>query len=75
MSVLTVKKAAPLLGISTAKLYQLVESRRIAHYRIDGKILLSEEMIRHYLDGCKVEKAEAPKPESPRMKLKHLSLS
>jgi len=40
-----VKAAARQLGISVSKLYQLVASRQISHYRIGGKILFSQQDI------------------------------
>jgi len=46
---LKIAEAAELLRISRTKLYQLVEDKRILHYRLDGRIVFSEEQIEEYL--------------------------
>jgi excisionase family DNA binding protein len=61
----SVKETAKRLGISCSKLYDLVERREIPHYRIEGKILFSDEQIREFLASCLVEKAGAPAEEPP----------
>ena len=42
---MTVAKAAKKLGVSASKVYQLVALRRIAHYRIDGKIVFATACV------------------------------
>jgi excisionase family DNA binding protein len=75
-----VKDAAKRLGISRNKLYQKVERREISHYRIDGKILFSEEQLQEFLDGCLVGKATnsrkipTPPVRVPVKPLRNLSL-
>lgn len=69
-----IKQAAKQMGISPSKLYQLVSLRLIAHFRVGGKILISDRDIEAYLAGCRVETAEAPKPKPPPVVLKHLRL-
>ena len=72
---LSVRAAALRLGISVSKLYQLAAARKISHYRIDGKILFTDDDIASYLNGCLVSTAAtaAAVPQS-RLRLKHLSL-
>ena len=72
---MTVNEAARRIGISASKVYQLVGARRIAHYRIGGKIIFSELDIASYLESCHVGTA-APVAAVPhvRPKLKHLTL-
>jgi excisionase family DNA binding protein len=73
-AVLTVKETAKILGISPSKLYQKVERREISHYRIDGKILFSQEQIQDFLGRCRIDITEAPSMRPPRRpaKLKHV---
>ncbi len=71
---MTVAQAAQRIGISASKVYQLVASRQIGHYRIGGKIVFSEADIATYLENCRVGPVSPASP-SPRMrvKLKHLA--
>ena len=73
---MTVVQAAKRIGISASKLYQLVEARRIAHYRIGGKIVFAEADIDAFLATCRVG-AATPEVAAPRVpvKLKHLRLA
>ena len=73
---MTVSEASKRIGISGSKLYQLVAARRIAHYRVGGKILFMEEDVVAYLASCRVG-AVAPMAAAPRLRinLKHLRLS
>lgn len=66
---LTVKEAAQRLSISRSKLYQKVERREIAHYRIDGKILFSDEQVEEFLAGCRVEVGQV----APDFKFTHVA--
>ena len=52
---LPVKLAAKRLGISQSKLYQLAADRKIAHYRVGGKIVFAEADLDAYLDSCRIE--------------------
>lgn len=72
---MTIAEASIKIGISSSKLYQLVAARQIAHYRIGGKIVFSEQDVVAYLQSCRVG-AVAPVAAAPhmRVKLKHLSL-
>ena len=72
---MTVNEAARRIGISASKVFQLVNARRIAHYRIGGKIVFSEPDVASYLESCHVGTA-APIAAVPRMRprLKHLTL-
>ena len=71
----TVLQVSKILGISASKVYQLAAGRRIAHYRIGGKILFMAEDIAAYLATCRVG-VVAPIASAPRaqIKLKHLRL-
>jgi excisionase family DNA binding protein len=51
----TVKKSAEILGISLSKMYEVVQKRRISHYRIEGKIMLDEADLQAYLKTCRIE--------------------
>ena len=63
---ITVLEVAKILGISASKLYQLVAGRRIAHYRVGGKILFMGEDVTAYLATCRVG-AVAPIASAPRV--------
>lgn len=54
---LRIGEAAELLRISKSKLYQLVEDRRISHFRLDGRVVFSEEQLATYLEQHVVEAA------------------
>ena len=73
---MTVIEASKKIGISVSKMYQLVAARSIAHYRIGGKIVFSDEDIAAYLASCRVG-AVATKTTAPhwQIKLKHLHLN
>jgi excisionase family DNA binding protein len=73
---MSVTEAAEKIGVSASKVYQLVAARRIAHYRVGGKILFSEADVDAYLASCRVG-AVTPVATAPRVqiKLKHLRLS
>lgn len=58
LSMLRIKDAASRLGISPSKMYQLVTRRRVAHYRIDGKILFDESDLDGYKQRCRVGAAD-----------------
>jgi excisionase family DNA binding protein len=72
---MTVAEAAEKIGVSSSKLYQLASARVISHYRIGGKIVLSDQDVEAYLALCRVG-AVTPAVTAPRMhpKLKHLTL-
>ena len=73
---MTVNETAKRIGISASKLYQLASARRIAHYRIGGKIVFSDADIDAFLQTCRVGTV-APVATAPRaaIKLKHLKLT
>lgn len=55
-SLISVPAAAARLGISKSKLYWLIETRQVPHYRIGpGRILLSQELLDRYLAACLVQ--------------------
>jgi len=54
---LSIQQAANLLSVSKTKVYQLVEDRKIPHYRLDGRVLFSEEQLEEYLGKHVVEAA------------------
>jgi excisionase family DNA binding protein len=72
---MTIAQAAEKIGISSSKLYQLVAARAITHYRVGGRILLSEADIDAYLASCRVgaitQIVTAPRVQ---VKLKHVTL-
>jgi excisionase family DNA binding protein len=70
-----VREAAKKIGLSPSKLYQLLAARQIAHYRVGGKIILTDADIAAFLTGCHVSATPADHiPQPPRLKLKHISL-
>ena len=73
---MTVREAAKRIGISASKLYQLLAAKRISHYRIGGKIVLSEADVEHFLETCRVAAAAAETVVTrERPRLKHIKLS
>jgi excisionase family DNA binding protein len=73
---MTVSEAAKRIGVSASKLYQLVAARKIAHYRIGGKIVFGEDDLAAFLAVCHVDAATAAPARAlpPAPRLKHLSL-
>jgi excisionase family DNA binding protein len=70
---MTVPEAAKRIGISASKLYQLAAARRIAHYRIGGKIIFGEDDLAAFMAICHVD-VVAPARSLPRApRLKHIS--
>jgi excisionase family DNA binding protein len=71
----TLKEAAARIGISRPKLYQLVEQRKLSHYRVGGKILFSDSDLDEYLASCRVEKAvlASARTTAVRVTLRHLT--
>jgi excisionase family DNA binding protein len=59
---MSVKDAASKLGVSPSKVYELVSQRRLAHYRIGGKILFEDADVEAYRQSCRVGTATAGKP-------------
>ena len=56
-TLLKISEAAELLRVSKTKVYQLVEDKRIPHYRLDGRVVFSEEQLEEYLSKHVVEVA------------------
>jgi excisionase family DNA binding protein len=59
---LTVKEAAPRLGLSTASVYALCATRKLRHRRVGvgrGKIVIPPDAIDEYLAGATVDSTEA----------------
>jgi excisionase family DNA binding protein len=72
---LKVKQVAERLNVSASKVYELVETDQLPHYRIDGSIRVSDEQLSTYLAECEHGRGEKAKawPERARpVKLKHL---
>jgi len=75
---MTIAETAKRLEISRSKLYALVAARRIAHYRVGGKILFFEDDVVAFLASCRVGVAAIPAAANsprPAFKLKHVSLA
>ncbi len=72
---MTVVEASRKIGISASKLYQLAAARKIAHYRVGGKIVFAEDDISEFLQSCRVATVN-PIVTQPRLRLnlKHISL-
>jgi len=56
-TLLKISEAAELLRVSKTKVYQLVEDKRIPHYRLDGRVVFSEEQLDRFLQEHLVEVA------------------
>lgn len=68
---LTVREIASRLRLSQSKVYALLAQQRLAHYRLDGAIRVSEEQLMAYLEGCL---AGPPAQSEQRRVLKHVKL-
>lgn len=73
---LTVKQVAERLRVSASLVYGWCEDHRLPHYRMGGngkrgKILIEEDALDAFLQGCKVE----GKPvDAASLNLKHITL-
>ena len=54
MQLLTVREAAKLMSLSTRKVYNLITSGRLSHYRIDNAIRVAVTDVEDYLANCLV---------------------
>ena len=70
---LKVSQVAERLNCSVGTVYQLVESKRLPHYRCPG-IRVSEEQLVEYLESCRTEVAQRFAPKPQRVRLKHIRL-
>ena len=71
---LKVADVAKRLNCSIATVYQLVESKRLPHYRCPA-IRVSEEQLTEYLTSCFVNgKSHSVSPKLPRQRLKHIRI-
>jgi len=78
MRLLTVKEAAAQLGVSTGIVYGLCARRLLRHERYGlgrGRIKIPEDAIAEYRRSVTVAVAASMPLATPRVKLKHLSLS
>jgi excisionase family DNA binding protein len=71
---MTVAEASKAIGISRSELYKLLSARRIAHYRIGGKIVVSQTDIDAFLGRCRVSDTSLSAVVR-RPRLKHLKLT
>ena len=76
----TIAEASDLVGLSTSKLYELVQEKKIGHHRMDGSIRISGAQIEMYLATTNVEtmreREESPtKEKHSRPRLRHIRLS
>jgi excisionase family DNA binding protein len=72
LSMRTVKQSAERLGVSLSKMYEIISKQKIAHYRIEGKIVLADEDLESYLKACRVEAGAKVPTRSPGV-YKHLN--
>lgn len=77
---LTVRQVADRLGLSQSSVYQLIESRQLAHHRLGtnkGAIRVSEADLLAYLNACRESTGTQRRKERRpvRATLKHLKLS
>lgn len=75
MKLMTVKQLEELTGISKSKLYDLVESGELAHYRIGGSVRVSAEQWSEYLESCRHGRSvKEPVERTGTVKLKYLKI-
>jgi len=49
---LTVSEAGVFLRVSRSMMYKLIEEKRLEHYRIHSKLLISKEQLERFLASC-----------------------
>lgn len=67
---LKVSQVAERLNCSVGTVYQLVESKRLPHFRCPG-IRVSEEQIAEYLESCRNEVAQRFACKPQRVRFEH----
>lgn len=70
---LKVSQVAERLNCSVATVYELVESKRLPHYRCPG-IRVSEQQLTEYLESCRNGVAQQAATKFQRTRLKHIRL-
>jgi excisionase family DNA binding protein len=68
-----VSEVASRLNLSPSKIYELIETGKLGHYRIDGAIRISDDQIGAFLETARREPA-APRRSNLRTMLKHIRL-
>lgn len=75
MRLLKVKEVGERLNISVAKCYELVESGKLGHHRLDGAIRISEEQVKEYLAMTERAPDQKRRPHSiPRPVLRRIRI-
>lgn len=72
-AMLKITQVAERLNCSVSTVYQLVESKRLPHYRCPG-IRISEEQLTEYLESCQEEVAPQRIVRRQPLRLKHIRL-
>ena len=72
LKLMDLKAVKEALRVSQSKVYQLVGSGRLPHYRIGGAIRVSEDQLLAYLESCE-SKDTTPRTKL-RRQLKHVRL-
>jgi excisionase family DNA binding protein len=71
------KTAAERLGLSLSKVYALLQTGDLAHYRIDGSILIDESHLKDFL-AAHEQRGRKTDPDQgkpvPRPRLRYLDL-
>ena len=76
---LRVRDVATRLALSESKVYQLIRSGELPHYKLGGALRVSEEQLLDYLVASQKGRVEvtevAPPPPTTRPRLRHIKLS
>jgi excisionase family DNA binding protein len=74
---MSVKKAAARMGVSSAIVYALCQARQLRHSRVGlgrGKIVISEDAVAEYLRARESGPAQPEPPPNPRPQVKQQRL-
>lgn len=71
---MTIKEAAAILGLSSRKVYDLCQQRRIPHYRYGNRITLDLVDVEAFRESARVE-AAAPSPRRAPVRTKRAAVS
>lgn len=69
-AMLKINQVAQRLNCSVRTVYQLIESKRLPHYRCPG-IRISEDQLNEYLSSCRCDIASQFVRPLPRVQFKH----
>jgi len=67
---MTTRQAAKLIGKRPTFVARMIQEQRLAHYKLDGRILISEADLKAFLESCRTPAREDPPRRRPVAKVR-----